>query len=88
MQVTDAWESGGEGLDIVARCNATWHGHAKHLTLGMRPAVSHIDEPLMAQPKLREALRPGAQRHETWRATRAARESTLAARRRFRHGRP
>ena len=33
----------------------TWREHAKHLKLGMRPAVSHLNEPLMTQPKLREA---------------------------------
>jgi len=68
-------KSGGEGLDMLPDATATWHGHAKHLMLGMRPAVSHIDEPLMAQPKLREArvrgrkdTRPGELQEQRGRA--------------------
>ena len=53
-------KNGGEGWDMLPGATVTWHEHAKHLKLGMRPAVSHVNEPLMTQPKLREAPVGGA----------------------------
>ena len=72
-------KNGGEGWDMLPGATVTWHEHAKHLKLGLRPPVSPVNEPLMTQPKLREVplrgrtdTRPGEPREQRGRVLSSA----------------
>lgn len=76
MQIADAWEEWWRGLGHVARCNRDKARTREAFEAGY--AAGRLTRQRAADDAAATARGtcPGAQRHETWRATRAAREST------------
>lgn len=76
MQVTDAWEEWWRGLGHVARCNRDMARTREAFEAGY--AAGRLTRQRAADDAAETArgAPPGAHGHETWRATRAAREST------------
>jgi hypothetical protein len=76
MQVTDAWEEWWRGLGHVARCNRDMARTREAFDAGYAAGRLTHRRAADGAAEIARGTRPGAQRHETWRATRAAREST------------
>lgn len=76
MQIADAWEEWWRGLGHVARCNRDKARTREAFEAGY--AAGRLTRQRAADDAAATARGtcPGAPRHETWRATRAAREST------------